>query len=254
MRPNLKDIPKDYILTPHGPVHKDCVHQTVGEKVTHEPCKHPRPGRPDGGWIGSAMFMPSTPLGSMTVRFKVPEPPRNPESVIYLFPAAQDAAMTTILQPVLQWGDNRKFGGNHWTIASWYCTTEGKTLVSPAIEVNPGDMIEGTLRMIKESPVDCNWLIETKVVSDTLKKNSTLIVEGLESLLLFIAAGALEAYVLNEEKTLPLSGCTTFTIVELTDLNNMPFRADWVKSTPFGLSECNVRVNEDRSVVTLTYH
>jgi hypothetical protein len=262
----------DHVLTPHGPVHKSCVHPITDKDdlqvfpVCPAPPKDYRQlwPRSPAGWIDSATFTPSEPLKSMSVKFTVPDPPSSGTgSLIYLFPGAQDAWGSTILQPVLQWGNNRCFGGEFWTIASWHFTSEGHSKHSaPCYPVNPGETIVGTVQMINPLLESCDWLVETKVDGDP-ERCTRLRVPKLKSLLLFLVAGALEGYSLPTGQPLkptcagspqfPASGSTAFTSIELCDLNNNDFRADWRARYPAGVCGFKVDISDDKKAVTLWY-
>lgn len=257
-------VSEHHVLTPHGSKHKDDVRQIQEDHQRIDPPKHLPASfsdlRPRGpaGWIASAIFTPSEPLKSMSVTFKVPEPPLENGALIYLFPAAESAFLHTILQPVLQWGNNKAFGGDCWKLACWHCTPEGVTLYSSPIDVNAGEMIESKIEVVECHDDSCDWMIEAKVI-DEPGRCTKMLVYDLKFLLLFLAAGALEVYVpddlgsLPNWKQYPESGSTTFHNIKLESLSNNPFRADW--NTRFLLNVCglDVHVSNDKSSVTLNY-
>src|SRR5260370_883612 len=111
---SVSAIPDDYVMTPQGLRHKSCVRRIDQSDLAPSPCKHPpdlrmlRATHP-AGWVESATFAAFEPLGSMRVKFTVPEPPSREGALIFLFPGAEDAFMSTILQSVLQWGNNGSF-------------------------------------------------------------------------------------------------------------------------------------------------
>lgn len=265
----------DYILTPHGLQHRLDVRLIEGDHQVIEPRMFPPVGLgalrslSPGGWIESAIFTPPEPLQSMSVKFQVPDPPTKPGALIYLFPAAESAYLNTILQPVLQYGYNKLFGGNCWTLACWHCTPEGVTLYSKPIDVAPGETIFATIQVMEDGFHDdsCDWSIEAKVFShpdglpesEIVERCTTLHVYGLKLLLLFLVAGALEAYSLDQPGSrpdwsqYPESGSTTFSEIQLTSLTGNPFRADWNKRLLLGVCGLDVSVSTDRSSVTLDY-
>ncbi len=253
----LNAIPTGYVQTPHGLVDERCVHEIAEGDSIPQQCQFPPTElrtllpRGPGGWIESAFFVSYLPLGSMRVKFEVPQPPSTNGALIYLFPGAEDSQMSTILQPVLQWGDNGHFGGEQWTIASWHCTPVGVTLHSPPVSVSPGDVIVGTVKVTSHTSGACDWLIETSVDSDPAKSTS-LAVPGVDRLLLFLTAGVLEGYELEDSSRYPASGSTTFTIDELTDLNGLPMRLNWNTKSP-ATPGFSVGVSINRTAVTLQY-
>jgi len=260
----LSAIPHGYVMTPHGLRHASCVHRIERTDPKFHPCKHPpdlrttRATHP-AGWVESATFAPFEPLGSMCVTFTVPDPPSKNGALIFLFPGAEDAWMSTIMQPVLQWGYNGCFGGDCWTIASWHVTPDapGSTFCSPDhVKVHPGETIVGTVKVTdRDASLDAmDWLIETKVAGHSTRC-VTHHARKVKNLLLFLVAGALEAYSLEsllthippEDPSLfPAGGSTTFTIDELSDLNGRPLRADWKTRSPAGDCRFNVEVSQDR--------
>ena len=239
------DEAHDFILTPHGPIHRNCVHVLEAGEVRgiYTACScpptHPRQVRQryPAGWIESATFTPSEPLGSMRVKFNVPEPPAENGSLIYLFPGAQDAFGSTILQPVLQWGHNRQFGGEHWTIACWQYSPEGHSFVSPHYIVSPGQTIFASIQLDKGGcgADSCDWIVKARVEEEP-DKCAELRVPGLKQLLLLLIGGALEAYSLpsgdplrpgTDSCRLFPRGETVFSGINLVDLNNTEFHAHW---------------------------
>jgi len=268
----MKSKRSEYFQTPHGLVHRSCIHlidsdQKIDTQNTGlSGCKrsatiHTLRALSPNAWKASANFAPAVPLGSMTVTFTVPEPPTVDGALIYLFPAAEDAYLTTILQPVLQWGvDGDGEGGDCWTIASWHVTTDGHTLKSPSIEVTPGDTIVGTVKATQCSDEGCDWLIETRDVSCEPNLVTALQIGNMPSLLLFLVAGALEAYpedpcCLLRRGQFPASGSTTFSDIQLIDLAGNPFTARW--NAQFAESDITgrfgVEVGQDNRAVTLFY-
>jgi hypothetical protein len=262
-------IPDDSVLTPHGLVHKTCVHLIGEDSEAIVKCQHRgrdilvRRQMSSGGWIESATFTPSEPLGSMKVTFTVPEPPSKTGALIYLFPGAEDAQLTTILQPVLQWGSNGLFGGEFWTIASWNCSPDRGTWVSKRrFEVFTGETIVGTVKKTKILEDSCDWVVETAVAGDP-ERSAMLSVPNLKPLLLYLIGGALEAYLLATAQPLqpgpadcslfPASGSTAFTDIELHDLNENSLKAAWVVRYPAGTCGFNVEVSYDLKTVTLMY-
>ena len=259
-------IPDDYVLTPHGLRHVEDIR--LAEKNDHRPigqAKHPpkdfnslRQLGP-AGWVVSAFFTPSEPLKSMSVTFTVPEPPTKPGALIYLFPGAEGSQLATIMQPVLQYGYNNLFGGDCWTVACWQCTPSGVTRYSHPIDVNPGDTIVGTIHCLDFHEDSCDWSIEAKVFGEPEERCTTLHAYDVDYLLLFLVAGALEVYSLEDPTSLPdfsqypESGSTKFHHIKLESLSGNSFRADWVTRRTTGDCGFRVLVSRDKSAVTLEY-
>ena len=258
-----------HIITPRGPLHRECV-RTAGDS-TPIVRKHlseisdPRAVAPatPAGWIESATFTPSVPLGSMTVRWRVPEPPKERGSLIYLFPGAQGPKMRTILQPVLQWGCNGDFGGDHWSIASWYCSDDAGAVHSDDWpKVYEGETIVGTLQGTRRGDDRMDWTVVTQVEGDD-SRVASLTKPGLDILFLFVIAGALEGYDRERQPLkptranmsyFPASGSTRFEDICLTDIEERPFIANWHARHPLN-GDCafSVTLSDSRRHVTMNY-
>lgn len=261
----------DYVLTPQGRVHKSRVHQ-VGSNGG--PTSGPPPGDSvvravsPNGWKASATFAAAVPLGRMSVKFTVPDPPGLDGAVIFLFAGAENAQMKMILQPVLQWGDNGLAGlpdSDCWTIACWYVSPDGQWYVSNPEPVCPGDTVTGTVEAVQCSHKDCEWMIEASTAegAHTVLKNGDNVPLVLPWLMLFLIGGALEAYpedpccagIVPEQY--PASGATKFHDIELTDLAGNRFVADWNARCALDDSGCDctntVEISRDKSKITLNY-
>jgi hypothetical protein len=256
-------IPEHYVLTPHGLVHENCVND-AGDCPPVRSIRDLFPRTP-GGWIESATYTPPEPLGSLSVRFTVPRPPANSStSVVFLFPGAQNARLSTILQPVLQWGNNGRFGGEYWTIACWWCTPLGCTYHSDPQTVEVGETLLASVNVVAPLGADsADWNIEITPELDQTRRVS-LTAEGLKDLMLFVVAGALEAYslvdtpVLTHDANFFPADTTMFSGIQMKDLNGHGFYADWVPRWPqetgvTGGSQFKVLVSPDGSDVTLVY-
>jgi hypothetical protein len=235
----------DYTLTPHGGAHRSTValpgHPVDPKEVAKHRAKSIREIRAlnPHGWIESATFCPSVPLGFMRFNVTVPEPPEHDGALIYLFAGAQDMQLSTILQPVLQWGSNGCFGGDHWCVACWQADANGCHHVSEPMRVEPGADIEGTLQVKGYTDYGCDWEIVAKDLGTS--EQTRLDVPGLSSLLLFLVGGALEAYSLDccgepsltlidippQSSQYPKGGVTEFRNIELRDLRGERIFAYW---------------------------
>jgi hypothetical protein len=116
----------------------------------------------------------AVPAGGLTqfsqvfTNWGVPNPPNVPANDganLFFFPGfinlsnpADITSGVSILQPVMMWGSNGKFGGHYWTIASWG-VWNGGFYHSPPIQVDPGHGIEGDMYQIASNP-DA-WIIST---------------------------------------------------------------------------------------------
>ena len=271
----------NYVLTPQGLVHKSRIHSA--EQIGASSAPWPAPNRfppsttvmqalSPNGWKASATFAAAVALGKMSVKFKVPEPPAMDGALIYLFSGAENAQMRTILQPVLQWGDNGAYGGECWKISCWHASVDGQWYYSTPVDVSTGDIVTGTVGVVEGPAKDCtakDCTCTWKIIASTDKGASTMLDESMDpslamsSLMLFLIGAALEAY--PEEacctgiarEQYPASD-TVFTDIELTDLAGYRFLADWNSRCDLGdnaLCGCKntVQINPDKSTITLRY-
>lgn len=263
---NRKQGNRKQIITPHG--------RSTCYSIDGQPGPVCPPVRPDyrraraqsaAGWLESATFTPFEPMGFLSATFQVPDPPDDPTgSLIYFFCGAEDGQLKTILQPVLQWGNNGLFGDDQsWWIACWHCTVDGQTRVSSQwYAVKPGEIVRGTIRMQVPRETTCDWLIEIGVVDDPTRR-AQLCVMGIPQLMLYLAGAALEAYVLPSGEPLqptdenlvllPASGSTLFDDVTVRDLNGNPVRTGWRPAFPNDNAHFGVDFNEDFTQITLAY-
>ncbi len=271
----------NYVLTPQGRVHKSRIHQVGpnGEAGPPGPTSGPPHGGSvvravsPGGWKASATFAAAVPLGKMSFKLRVPDPPVVDGAIIFLFAGAENAQMKMILQPVLQWGDNGLFGlpdSDGWTIACWYVAPDGQWYVSNPEPVNPGDIVTGTVEAVgcfkEDGEWMCEWMIEAATSSDvsTVLKNGDILPHGdtvplmLPWLMLFLVGAAQDPCcggIVPEQY--PASGATTFYDIELTDLAGQRFVADWNARCALDDSLCDctntVEISRDKSTVTLNY-
>ena len=116
--------------------------------VEPAPSLHPLAAFYDG-WVASYWYVGAVPPGvTLTGKWVVPpSPSSDPTSgsdpvTIYYFDDVemQVGSAVDILQPVLGWGSP---WGNQWTLTSWNCCTSGIQATSAAVDVSPGDVIEG---------------------------------------------------------------------------------------------------------------
>jgi hypothetical protein len=96
------------------------------------------------GWVENSNVTtgsPSSSYGALVARWTVPPHPLAEDGqVLFFFPGLEDINETqSILQPVLG------LYGGQWTIASWNCCLSGIVVSSPAVNVEPGDRIYGSM-------------------------------------------------------------------------------------------------------------
>jgi hypothetical protein len=100
------------------------------------------------GWITYAQNdVPVAGITGFSTDWIVPaNPPANNGQLLYLFNGLQDgfSATSHILQPVLQYGNNGRFGGNYWAINNWYVSCQTcPVFYGTPITVTPGTGLTG---------------------------------------------------------------------------------------------------------------
>ncbi len=197
-------IPAGYVATPAGWwAPRSCVHvleegarvgrdhvvtRRDGTRYRIPKCEHPsiraQALRQDGGvelptnngWIEDeyvANSPPGTWYGKLTTNWTVPPDPTGAYSgnqVYYTFPAFQNRSQTYIIQPVLQWGSNGIFGGQHWTLASWYVHLDANAdtndyIVSPNRTVTAGSALSGSITSVALTSDSSTWTMTAKVIA-----------------------------------------------------------------------------------------
>jgi len=157
------------------------------------------------GWITYAWYAEpaANVIRSMTTTWTVPpEPSREDGQLLYLFNGLQDSPVTQILQPVLQWGKSRAGGGNSWGLASWLVTSSGDAFRTMLVEVQPGTVVTGVMRMLSLHPTWSFWICEFVGFPDT---NLSVNVTGQ----LVMPVITLEAYTVTECRDYPATMMTS---------------------------------------------
>jgi hypothetical protein len=112
----------------------------------------------EASWANATTISGLTYFNSLTASFTVPSAPSTAAGqLIYLFPSVE-ANGAAILQPVLQWGNNGWFGGNYWTLASWYVSATTAVFSTP-VTVSAGDSITGFIRMTGSGSSTDSWVV-----------------------------------------------------------------------------------------------
>jgi len=134
-------------------------------------------GRPDkANWISAAWIDVVGPsMKSFSTTWTVPpEPKTTGAQLLYLFNGMQPPDGSTIVQPVLQWGDSgpdqdgQNRTGHFWTVASWIVPApDGRTYHTPHLRVNPGDNLVGVIRLVKNVGGNCTYACEFRGLAAT---------------------------------------------------------------------------------------
>jgi len=154
------------------------------------------PGPTGNGWVEASQW--EAPLKSgdnidnLYGYWFVPGAPAEDGALIFLFNGIEPTPSGWILQPVLQYGDNGNFGGNYWTLASWFVHSSTDYYVSSPIGVNPGDLISGQTYETAPSGKKLNYIVDASDQSS--KQGTTLGVWSTGYQWNWAFAGVLEAY------------------------------------------------------------
>jgi hypothetical protein len=242
----------EYAQGPGGHlIHRSCLHEVPNgasfddkDQVTASglrikdipPCSYPegataaRAVSPAvNGWVVASIATPVngwnySQITEIAGTWTVPAKPARSGAVIFMFNALQDNTSTVIMQPVLQYGNNGRFGGNKWVLASWYGGPmfEGNYFHSSPIDVSPGEVIEGLVHVTVTGNIDCDasgvcdgWTIRGTVNGDTSRR-STIFATSSQPMSMAVA-GALELYNVTNCNQLPSGsgGVTTFSDVRV---------------------------------------
>jgi hypothetical protein len=287
---------RNYVSTPNGFLYRDCIYTIhQGDRVSDQgvityadgttkrlpACSHApldnytfltrwaNSGNPlVGTWVENAWW--SGPiLGGLAATFRVPPSPQpsqpgQAEALIYLFPGLED--QSTILQPVLQYGESAAFpdNGGKWIAASWYCCPGGNGYHTDPIKVSPGDEITGTITATCvncQDPVSpclittCNWSVMTSAATATGRSAVTLLAGPVTGSFQKAVGGVLETYGLINCAQLPPSGSTVFSDISVTNRAGKPQVLAWMPVTRVVDPQCGFVVSSttDGRSVTLSY-
>ncbi|MFZ5895430.1 MAG: hypothetical protein ACOY0T_30520 [Myxococcota bacterium] len=244
---------EDYVATPVGEIHKTCIHESDDADRAFPKCRYksklklqnpaslaaPGPLQPPtvNGWVENSFRF--APAGQwFRQAFSAWTVPNNPSSIsnqlVYYFPGFQNLAGTlSIIQPVMQWGNNGRFGGNFWSIASWYVDTAGVAVHSTPRTVTTGQIIDGSMVGSNCTAAGvCSWTITTKVrngISTTLTRSPGVVYN-------WAAPAALEAYRLTACNQYPfntgLNISTNLYLTTSTTKSTLPWSSTVNSVTP----------------------
>jgi hypothetical protein len=249
------DDPADYIATPNGYYHKDCVHQVpdgtvIDDQFVTAPdgtrdalpiCEHGHYASladigtlrsevaqaPAGdGWQAAMIKTTGSFYREISASWAVPTAPTvQSNQIIFMFPGLETSKFR-IVQPVLQWGSDGLDSGSgpYWAIAAWDCPPAGGGLCfnSAAARVNVGDVITGSAKGTNCTTAGvCDWSIK---ISDS-KNHATEMKVHHESLKMTIAGVALETYSATCSEY-PSSGAEAFDVT-VTNSNGTTSTTPW---------------------------
>ncbi|HTZ58024.1 MAG TPA: hypothetical protein VMB49_08010 [Acidobacteriaceae bacterium] len=278
-------VPSGYVTTPFGYFHPSCVQSLAkGERllpdgrVEHADgssneraavCNYPHytpsgtpvtanvPAAPPevSGWVENANITTGssgTSYGGLIAVWTVPpQPIANDGQFLYFFPGLEDIDDTqSILQPVLSWH------GGQWAIASWNCCLSNTVTESPAVNVNPGDVIYSSITSAcAPGALSCStWNV---LALDLSTGQSTTLSDTPSDGQVFNWAfgGVMEPYYVVSCKDYPPDRRLKFDHVIVFDENKRPLRdPEWSSVAGTAAApQCNYNVEAGRDEVTLDY-
>lgn len=175
----------DVVITPGGQRHRSQVH-LIGEGNPYVHGRHgtiapkilQRPGPPgQANWISCADWTNTTgsPLKSFRANWRVPAAPGTVASqLLYLFNGLEPYDGSTIVQPVLQWGesgpdeDGLQRTGSFWTVACWMVPgPDGHTYHTPHVRVSEGILLVGRVDLLEQSAGGFEYTCEFAGIAGT---------------------------------------------------------------------------------------
>jgi hypothetical protein len=270
-------VPADYLATPSGWFHPDCVIQVAEDELiasdgniadlatatlkrTIGKCLHARYDH-DGNVVPDASPQPfggqnvalayaSATTGAMDYLSANWSVPNNPQSTVdgqslYFYPGFQPLAPPRgdqILQPVVGWnalGD----GKTQWTISSWDCCINQNNYVSALVPVTPGLAVDGFAwgqNCNTTTGICANWQVVTSATGvNAVTLNTTTVGEALT----WSVGGAYEE--------LGLIGCADHSTSQTMTFSNLYFRKvgdvvvspTWMTTVTKFTPSCNMSIS-----------
>lgn len=197
-----------HLVDEHGKV----VHVTKNEAP--EPSK---PAPEKSGWIAYAYWNNNGPHPIKSFRsdwYLPPDPATNHGQLLYLFNGITPSDLSTILQPVLQWGVSPAGGGQFWGVASWYVTGTSAFHTKLARINRPHQFLRGIITLTGSGSGKYNYVCYFAGIPHT-----TLTLTGSPQLVW--AANTLESYAVQTGTDYP-RGSTTFFDIYLRTAHGVP--------------------------------
>jgi hypothetical protein len=257
------------VLTPYGYIPKGCVHHANEDEIVYfhdgilkivtaegqtrleRPAKcefgNPiksrdihrgsRAEEPDG-WAAYAKWLTQSDFNFFGGYWTVPaNPTQDGLQTLFLFTGFQnayfkrgvEAEVTSIIQPVLQWGNSEAGDEKYWAIASWFVAGENAVYSDLKGPLNNGDTIVGNMTLVGGSGT--KWTIETNDL--TMGLDTTLTVDtSVEEVDAFVT---LEVYGINSCEDYP-NGSDDFTNLYL-EIGGKEVTPTWTPDTELGCEE-----------------
>ena len=206
------------------------------------------------GWLTNSYWTNtnSSPIGSFFTAWIVPSAPTavfttnpniNLNQVLYIFNGIEQTNASDIIQPVLQYGTNNAFGGNYWTISSWYIY--GLTVLhSPPTTVVPGTYIYGFIYLTAINGSNYNYQISFENYPNSVLNISNVPIQP-EAVL------TLEGYNIHAANDFPVTPNVRLDDLEINlGLNtHNPATVNWSTNNPTANIEQSVVVTNNTPTV-----
>lgn len=264
------------VQTPLGPNHADCVHEVPNGDIIvandtvvspngtvfarYSPCDDPIAASVPSGpsscqyALGADYNYTSPAIGQFNATWKVPGNPTNNGGFFYLWiglePSTSCAGATTpwVMQPLLQWGYNNIWGGNYWTISSWYFQTASNYFYSTDVSASQGDNLDGIITAFSLPQYGCNsggtcsyWAIniddKTAGTASGFTCSSSSYICNLQATTAYAAFEVHTGTCTDGEFP---SSSTTFTIPPLENSNGNNFTPSWNTFSQIGCGSVTV--------------
>jgi hypothetical protein len=278
-RLNAANTPQEeWVRTPAGLYHTSCVHEIPAQakvdinRVVHLPsgaqyqvpaCTHAairslptvagnkKTNSPVlNGWVEWAST--NAPYGNSYRHIEADFiPPFHPTTsysgkTYYTFPGLQNG--TYIIQPVLQYGSNGRFGGSYWTFASWHChDSVDNCFYSTPLIVPDGEALHGDVTASNCAGGLCDWAITSADL--TVPAQSVYYITDYDNYTNAVG-GSVEVYNLTSCDDFP--GGSFFYRISLSDQNGQVASPNWagyVQGNPN--PSCYFRVSFDATSANL---
>ena len=158
----------------------------------------PNPSGYGDGWVEASQWelsLKSTDnIDSLLGYWYVPGPPAFSGALVFLFNGIESTGGDSIMQPVLQWGNNGNFGGDYYTFASWFVgpKSSGYAFYSSPIIVNPGDYLLGNTGQYGVTKSGLSYFVNAADTTTNERTAADVTSNGLHWIWAF--SGVLEAY------------------------------------------------------------
>ena len=189
-------------------------------------------------WITAAWWLNQTgaPISSFLTTWTVPAVPATQSSqLLYLFNGLLPNDCSTILQPVLQWGNSDPSDnstGPYWTVASWLVPVPpGDAYHTPHVRVNPGDTLVGVITLLSQSAEGFVYCCEFQGIADTKTPPMPAMPElvwGVETLEAYeLVTTKTPPYDLNSQSEYPATNQTAFKLINILTGGAQPSGGSW---------------------------